>query len=166
MDLKKLGQKIQSLRKSAGFTQRALAADSGVAYATIQDLEKGMGNPTVATLEALAKKLGEPLIGLYNLEDGGRIPAEHLTDSALAGLNQLKEADRNRKAAQSERAKLGNKGVRHGALALAKDDIDSIATLLGTFSRMDVDQRASLINLAATLLEGGKALLPKKKRSV
>lgn len=78
MDLKKLGLKIQTLRKAKGFTQRTLSEDSGVAYATLQDLEKGSGNPTVGTLEALAKKLGEPLVDLFDPEKGSRMPAETL----------------------------------------------------------------------------------------
>jgi len=96
MDKVKLGLKIRTLRDAGGYSQRTLSAKSGVAYATLQDIEKGKGNPTVDTIEALAKTLGEPLIGLYS----GRIPAEHLSPTALSGLKQETKAKRNRQAAQ------------------------------------------------------------------
>lgn len=64
MDKVKLGQKIRELRKRAGFSQRTLSDTSGVAYATLQDIEAGRGNPTIDTLFSLAKALGTTLEAL------------------------------------------------------------------------------------------------------
>lgn len=66
MDLKRLGEKVVALRwDKLGYSQRVLADKSGVAYSTIQKIEKGAGNPTIKSLIALAATLGEPLIELY-----------------------------------------------------------------------------------------------------
>jgi transcriptional regulator with XRE-family HTH domain len=65
MDKSKLGHKTQELRKAMGYSQRSLSAKSGVAYATIQAIEGGEGNPTIDTLEALSKTLGEPLVDVF-----------------------------------------------------------------------------------------------------
>lgn len=58
MDILALGKTIQRLRKSAGFSQKALADQSGVSLSIIHDLEKGIGNPTAKNLGALADTIG------------------------------------------------------------------------------------------------------------
>lgn len=62
MDLKKLGAQIISSRKALGWSQDELINRSKVARGALQELEKGRGNPTVGTLEALADSLGTPLL--------------------------------------------------------------------------------------------------------
>lgn len=64
MDLKKFGQKIQSLRKATGLSQRTLSEEAGVAFSTIQDIESGVGNPTLTTLDALGQKFEKQLVEL------------------------------------------------------------------------------------------------------
>ena len=49
---------LLALRKRKGITQTQLAEDSGIAQPDISLIERGEGNPTVATLNALAKPLG------------------------------------------------------------------------------------------------------------
>lgn len=58
MDKVNLGKLVRDLRKTAGFSQRVLSANSGVAYATLQGIEDGDSNPTVDTLTSLAGALG------------------------------------------------------------------------------------------------------------
>src|SRR6185436_9540326 len=49
---------VRRLRVAAGMSAAGLARESGVARATLAELEAGRGNPTVETLYGLAKVLG------------------------------------------------------------------------------------------------------------
>jgi ribosome-binding protein aMBF1 (putative translation factor) len=57
----RIGTKVLRQRLAAGLTQQQLAAASGVAQADISRIERGQGNPTAATLEALGQPLGVSL---------------------------------------------------------------------------------------------------------
>ena len=59
-----LGRRLRALRTSAGIAAAELARRSGVARATLAQLEAGAGNPTLDTLYALADALGVPLSAL------------------------------------------------------------------------------------------------------
>lgn len=100
MDKKALGEKIKELRKAGGFSQRSFAEKSGVAYATLQDIEGGQSNPTVDTLEAIGRLLGVPIVQLFNVAEGGKLPAEYATSKALKGLKQLSTGKKKRSDAQ------------------------------------------------------------------
>jgi transcriptional regulator with XRE-family HTH domain len=54
----KLGRKIKDIRTAKGMSQEELEAKSGVARSVIQRLESGKANPTMNSLEPLAKALG------------------------------------------------------------------------------------------------------------
>jgi transcriptional regulator with XRE-family HTH domain len=56
-----LSRNLRRLRHRRGFTLAALAEQSGIAKATLSNLERGVGNPTLETLFALAEGLGFPL---------------------------------------------------------------------------------------------------------
>lgn len=53
-----IGQRIKEVRKSAGFTQRELAEKSGTATGTIQQYERGIRQPRIEQLQAIAVALG------------------------------------------------------------------------------------------------------------
>ena len=53
-----LASRIQEVRRLQGLTQTDLASRSGVSLPTIQNLESGRANPTLATLSALLNALG------------------------------------------------------------------------------------------------------------
>jgi len=53
-----VGANLRRLRAERGVSTVALARDSGVARATLAQLEAGRGNPTLETLYALANTLG------------------------------------------------------------------------------------------------------------
>jgi transcriptional regulator with XRE-family HTH domain len=57
----RLARQVFDLRKTAGLTQRQLAAKSGVQQADISRIEAGDANPTLATIAALAYALGAQL---------------------------------------------------------------------------------------------------------
>ena len=56
-----IGRAIKRWREGRGLTQRGLAKRTGLHYVHIGRLERGEGNPTVATLETLAKVLRTPV---------------------------------------------------------------------------------------------------------
>jgi transcriptional regulator with XRE-family HTH domain len=56
--VKTIAANLRRLRMARGLSAAALARESGVARATLAELEAGRGNPTVETLYGLAKVLG------------------------------------------------------------------------------------------------------------
>src|SRR4051812_47957779 len=56
-----IGAKLLDRRLAAGMTQRDLAQASGVDQAEISRIERGQGNPTAQTLQALGTPLGVAL---------------------------------------------------------------------------------------------------------
>ena len=53
-----VGQAIAEAREEKGLSQRELSASSGVIQAEISKIEQGKGNPTLTTLQKIAKSLG------------------------------------------------------------------------------------------------------------
>jgi XRE family aerobic/anaerobic benzoate catabolism transcriptional regulator len=56
-----LGQHVRTARTGAGLTQEDLAAASNLTVQHLQKVERGTGNPTLATVYALADALGIPV---------------------------------------------------------------------------------------------------------
>ncbi len=56
-----IGAKLLDRRLGAGMTQRDLAHASGIDQAEISRIERGQGNPTAQTLQALGTPLGVTL---------------------------------------------------------------------------------------------------------
>ena len=61
-----LGQAIAQAREEKHLSQRQLSKSSGVIQAEISKLEQGLGNPTLSTLEKLAKALGKSVASLLS----------------------------------------------------------------------------------------------------
>ena len=49
---------MKAMRKMTGLTQAEFAAHRGVSRRVIQDIERGIGNPTVDSLNSIAKLFG------------------------------------------------------------------------------------------------------------
>ncbi|MGN6651337.1 helix-turn-helix domain-containing protein [Trinickia sp.] len=49
---------MKAMRKMAGLTQAEFAQHRGVSRRVIQDVERGTGNPTVESLNSIAKLFG------------------------------------------------------------------------------------------------------------
>ncbi|GEM_PF-635927 len=67
--LEKLGEKLKTLRKSHGLSQQKLAAKAGFDYRYVGFLEQARINPTIKTLEKVARALGVHVCDL--LPDAG-----------------------------------------------------------------------------------------------
>lgn len=64
--LSTIAKNIRLLRKEKGFSQDRLSKEAGVAYNTIIKIESGENpNPTVDTLERIAKALGVSIEKLF-----------------------------------------------------------------------------------------------------
>jgi DNA-binding XRE family transcriptional regulator len=59
-----IAEAIKHWRQVRGLSQRALAERTDLSYVHIARLELGQGNPTVSTLESLAKALEIPVVDL------------------------------------------------------------------------------------------------------
>ncbi len=76
MDLKRaLGQRIKALRKRAGLTQEALAERAGLNSKYISGIERGRENPTLDTLNRLARELAVQPVELFDFDLEGMTPA-------------------------------------------------------------------------------------------
>lgn len=60
-----VGQAIAEAREERGMSQRELSSSSGVMQADISKIEKGKGNPTLTTLQKIAKSLGRTVSSLF-----------------------------------------------------------------------------------------------------
>lgn len=73
---KALGEAIEELRTKAGLTHEELADRVGMPFQRISELERGIANPTFATLIRVTKGLGVELSDLASLmekiRDNGR----------------------------------------------------------------------------------------------
>lgn len=60
-----LGDNVKSLRLKCGLSQQSLAESVGISYPRISEIERGRGNPTVRTLQAIADVLDVPIERLF-----------------------------------------------------------------------------------------------------
>lgn len=67
-----LGRKLRALRNAFGMTQEQLAEGADISLKHLGEIERGRGNPTLTTLEALAKALHVTPSDLIALGDEGR----------------------------------------------------------------------------------------------
>jgi len=64
-ELKELGHKIRSLRKSRGFTLQDIGDSAGCTKAYISQIEKGVVSPSISVLKRIATALGIRLVDLF-----------------------------------------------------------------------------------------------------
>ncbi|HET9593468.1 MAG TPA: helix-turn-helix transcriptional regulator [Solirubrobacterales bacterium] len=57
----RIGTRLLQQRLTAGLTQKQLASESGIDQGDISRIERGEGNPTTETLDALSRPLGVTL---------------------------------------------------------------------------------------------------------
>ena len=64
-----LGKAIRQLREEKGLTQEAVAHDAGITTATLGVIERGLSNPTWATLKGIAAALGVSMVAVAKAEE-------------------------------------------------------------------------------------------------
>ncbi len=65
-----LGAAIKGLRDEKQLKQQALAEAAGIGVAHLSKIERGLGNPTWATVLAIAEALGVSLVALSKRVEG------------------------------------------------------------------------------------------------
>jgi XRE family transcriptional regulator, regulator of sulfur utilization len=64
-----LGKAIRQLREEKGLTQEAVAHGAGITTATLGVIERGLSNPTWATLKGIAAGLGVSMLDIARLTE-------------------------------------------------------------------------------------------------
>ena len=68
---KSLGRKIRIARQRAGLTQEELAARVGRTSESISNIERGQQEPSIKTIQSLARELGVPAAEFFEDDEGG-----------------------------------------------------------------------------------------------
>jgi transcriptional regulator with XRE-family HTH domain len=79
-----LAHRLKELRKQQGVSQDLLVETSGVARATLVNIERGRGNPRLSILQQLANALGVDVFDLFAIRPADeRKPAHGLDECGL-----------------------------------------------------------------------------------
>ena len=70
------GNNCRRIRNKNGFTQEEVAERSGLSLSYISELERGNSNPTLTTMERLAKSFDAELAELLEFKHGHASPQE------------------------------------------------------------------------------------------
>lgn len=70
------GDNCRRIRNKNGFTQEEVTERSGLSLSYISEVERGKSNPTLATMEKLAKGLNAELAELLEFKHGQASPQE------------------------------------------------------------------------------------------
>lgn len=93
-----LGALIRAQRAAAGLSLRDLADRTSISNAYLSQIERGLHEPSLTVLRAVADALGLPLASLLEragvLEAGGRDAARPSTESAIMLDPELSEPQR------------------------------------------------------------------------
>ena len=89
--LKTLGKRIAMLRKQQGMNQEEFADVSGKMINTISNIERGLSDPKITTLIALAEALNVPVDSLFNDEEQPQI--EELSENVQVIVKLIKNQD-------------------------------------------------------------------------
>lgn len=74
--LSALGKRVQRLRQKIGITQEQLSERAGISPKNLSELENGRGNPTLSSLEGLARAFEISMSELFDLEHERSSPEE------------------------------------------------------------------------------------------
>lgn len=86
----RVGARLKELRLERRLTQEQLAEASGLSYKFVGEVERGVANPTLATLDTLTIALGVDVGELFQADYTAQPPSAHdvfLAREALESLN-------------------------------------------------------------------------------
>jgi transcriptional regulator with XRE-family HTH domain len=86
-----LGNHVKRRRKELKFSQEALAEKTGLSTPSLSEIERGIANPTLLTLEKIAAALDTSVAGLLDMEGRPNVPPEQLKQRVLEQLGKMKE---------------------------------------------------------------------------
>jgi transcriptional regulator with XRE-family HTH domain len=64
-----LGRAIRQLREKRGATQESVAHDAGITTATLGVIERGLSNPTWATVRGISTALGVSMVDVARVAE-------------------------------------------------------------------------------------------------
>jgi transcriptional regulator with XRE-family HTH domain len=85
----RVGARLKQLRLERRLTQEQLAEGAGLSYKFVGEVERGVANPTLATLDTLTSALGVEVGELFHTEYTPRPPSAHDVFLARAALQSL-----------------------------------------------------------------------------
>lgn len=65
--LKSFGKRLKEVRLAKGYTQEKLAFSIGIEISQISRIERGVSNPSISTVKAIADQLGVSLSEIFML---------------------------------------------------------------------------------------------------
>jgi transcriptional regulator with XRE-family HTH domain len=86
----RLGNRLRELRRTRTLSQEQLAARAGLSYKFVGEVERGLGNPTVDTLAALADALETDVTDLFGPSEVKQLPPGRMLNPR--GWASLKKA--------------------------------------------------------------------------
>ena len=98
--LEMLGGLLRAQRLAAELSLRELAERTKVSNAYLSQLERGLHEPSLSVLKAIASALGMPLgplltrVGMLEAGDGGEAPSPRETEAAILRDPELTEPQR------------------------------------------------------------------------
>ena len=92
-----LGKRIKSLRKEAGMSQEELAFKASISPAHLGQIERALKNPTLDTIDSIAKALEIPLSQLFdgagNFVVTDTSQYENKLNAYLTGMSDAQQKD-------------------------------------------------------------------------
>ena len=89
-----IGEKIKEARKAAGLTQMELAKKTRLSRSYIGDIEKDRYNPSLSTLELIAKATDTSLSALVRNEEQSTTPPDHYDTTSHHSKRDLNDLAR------------------------------------------------------------------------
>src|SRR3990170_2098877 len=68
LDNREIGTRVRALRREKGLTLRELSSHSGISVGLLSELERGQGNPSVATISSIANALAVNVGGFFPVQ--------------------------------------------------------------------------------------------------
>jgi len=90
-----LAEELKTRRKLAGLSQEELSEHTGVSMALISEIERGIANPTIVSLEKIADYFQVSVAELLNIDDAlnsaARVRNDIFTNLVEMNAKQLKK---------------------------------------------------------------------------
>jgi two-component system response regulator len=117
-----LGKAIKSARAAQGFSQEELAARAALHRTYLSDVERGVRNPSIASIEKLAQALALPVSALFERLGDGQSAAKPV--EILLVEDDPRDVELTKRAFQ--KARLSN------PLHVVRDGVEALEFLFGT----------------------------------
>lgn len=87
-----LAEELKSRRKLAGLSQEELSERTGISMALISEIERGIANPTILSLEKIADYFQVAVAELINVDDALN-SAARIRNDIYSNLNEMNAED-------------------------------------------------------------------------